>query len=261
MRIEPLSSSKKKMLCSLDKRKYRVENGLFAVEGTKAFLEIYSAGKFPLTFIVATRNWIDKEVYGIEEDVLIYEASNNDLQKISNFITAPEVIGYFQLPEDRMPCAEDLSDKLTIALDGIQDPGNMGTIIRLADWWGVENIFCSKECADCFSPKVVQASMGALGRVDVYRIDSLKDFILKLKENGLMVYGAYMEGVNIFEAKLSSSGILIMGSEGNGISYDISKLIDCKITIPPYPAGRAHVESLNVATATAVILGQFRYGR
>jgi len=144
---------------------------------------------------------------------------------------------------------------LCLALDEVQDPGNLGTIIRIADWFGIEHIFCSQGTADVYNPKVVQATMGALARVHVHYVN-LSELIDSLPD--IPVYGTFLDGTNIYEQELSQTGIIVMGNEGNGISPEVRKVINRRLYIPNYPANRPTSESLNVAVATAITCAEFR---
>ena len=150
----------------------------------------------------------------------------------------------------------EISRKLSLALDDIQDPGNLGTIIRLADWYGVTDVFCSTHSADVYSPKTVQATMGALARVRVHYVD-LPSFLDEVKDE-IPVYGTFMSGTNIYSAQLSEHGVIVIGNEGNGISAEVENRITHKITIPNYPFGSQTSESLNAGIATAITVSEFR---
>ena len=148
------------------------------------------------------------------------------------------------------------AEQLVLALDGVQDPGNLGTIIRIADWFGIENIICSDNTADVYSPKVVQATRGSIARVKIHYTD-LYNYIKELKID-IPVYGTLLNGENIYKQTLSHNGLVIMGNEGNGISPEIAKMINHKLFIPNYPAGHPTADSLNVAIATAITCSEFR---
>ena len=182
---------------------------------------------------------------------------NEEMKKISGLSTPSNVFALVYIPEYEITEFES-QKSLTLALDDIQDPGNLGTIIRLADWFGIDNIICSQGTVDAFSPKVIQSCMGAISRVKVIYCnleETLRD--LKAKQN-LSIYGTFMEGENIYSANLSSTGVIVMGNEGNGISPDIEKIISRKIHIPAFTTDRTVVESLNVAMATAIVCSEFR---
>ena len=176
------------------------------------------------------------------------------MKKASQLKTAPQIIGVFYQPKYDIE-EIDLNEKLHLVLDGIQDPGNMGTIVRLADWFGIEHIFCSSDTADIYNSKTVQATMGAIARVKVHYVD-LADFFKN--NNNLPVFGTFLEGENIYQADLPKNGFIVMGNEGKGISFNVQKLITNKLFIPNYPADMSTSESLNVAVATAIVCSEFR---
>ena len=183
-----------------------------------------------------------------------------ELEQMSQLRAPQGVIAVFRQPEEeQVSLAQLASSELVLALDGVQDPGNLGTIIRTADWFGVHHIFCSRETADCWSPKVVQATMGALARVHVHYVDLPAE--LSTPNFPFPIYGTLLDGRNIYEKAAlpdKQHGVIIMGNEGNGISAELRPLITHPLFIPPYPLGAETSESLNVSIATAVILAEFR---
>lgn len=181
-------------------------------------------------------------------------ANLEDLQRASLLKTPQDVIAVFEQRNEATNTSV-IERELCLALDDVQDPGNFGTIIRIADWFGIEHIFCSLGTADVYNPKVVQATMGALARVHVHYL-SLTELIEGLKE--VPVYGTFLDGTNIYKQSLSETGLIVMGNEGNGISAEVRKLINRKLYIPNFPAGRSTSESLNVAVATAITCAEFR---
>ena len=168
-----------------------------------------------------------------------------------------QVLALFPLPEWETPEAKAGIGRLTIALDGVQDPGNLGTICRLADWFGIDDIVCSAETADIFNPKAIQATMGAIARVKVHYTD-LEGFLETASKENVPVYGTFLDGDNIYERHLSTDGIIVMGNEGKGISQRISRFVSERLFIPNYPQDRITTESLNVAVATAITCAEFR---
>ena len=149
------------------------------------------------------------------------------------------------------------SDRLSLALDGVQNPGNLGTIIRLADWFGISDIYCSADTADCYNPKVVQATMGAILRVKVHYLQ-LADFLKKTAANKTPVYGTMLDGVNIYQSELTPAGVIVMGNEGKGVSDECARSFTHRLLIPSYPPERQGSESLNVAMATGIVCSEFR---
>ena len=243
-----LSKSQIKLITSLKQKKYRQQHGFFVVEGIKTIKELLQS------------NWVLHALYTTEsfnnsanpdnyrDEVLI---SETDLKRISFLTTPNKALAVFKIPES-IPIDHN---GLILALDSIRDPGNLGTIIRLCDWFGVKDLVCSKETVDCFNPKVIQATMGSITRVNI----SYVDLVAFIKESEMPIYGAFMEGEMLYTKKLSPKAILVMGNEANGVSKEVEALINEKISIPRFGDLQA-TESLNVATATAIILSEFRRG-
>ncbi|MEO9077394.1 MAG: RNA methyltransferase, partial [Gelidibacter sp.] len=175
--------------------------------------------------------------------------SEQELKKISGLMTPQQVLAVFEIPT----AEKVVSDKLIVALDAVRDPGNLGTIIRLCDWFGIDHLVCSETTVDCYNPKVVQATMGSLTRVNVVYLN-LEEFLTNSK---VQKFGAFMDGDNIYESTLPENGILIMGNEANGIASQIETLIDTRMSIPSFSTHQS-TESLNVATATAILLSEFK---
>ena len=253
---EHLSKAQIKWVRSLQQKKNRDAEGVFVAEGAKCVEELRSA--FELLLMVTPDN-----------------ASEMEIAQMSNLRTPQGVIGVFRREAKEHPThsrslpgaplgerREARGDGIIVALDGVQDPGNLGTIIRTCDWFGVHDIYCSKDTADCYNPKVVQATMGALARVRVHYID-LAMWLQEVREAGVNVYGTLLEGGNMYEKGAivdKSTGVIIMGNEGNGISPEVRQLITHPIRIPSYPADAETSESLNVGIATAIVLAEFRRG-
>ena len=186
--------------------------------------------------------------------------SEKEMERISQLKSANSVLAVVELPKHNLSLANPAKN-LVLCLDRIQNPGNLGTIIRLADWFGVEDILCSKECADIYNPKVVQATMGALLRVRVHYVDNLAEILASAAKQGTPIYGTLLDGNNIYSEKLENRGIIVMGNEGQGVTEECRKTLTHKLFIPPYPADRPTSESLNVAMATGIILAEFRRGK
>ena len=249
-----LSKAKIKLIQSLEQKKKRREERLFVAEGPKVVGDLLPY--FPCRLIVAEPTWLAQhpEVRAAE----VIEATSDELRKAS-FLKAPqEVLALFELPSYAIP-HDAASKELCLALDDVQDPGNLGTIIRVADWFGIRHIFCSIGTTDAYSPKTVQASMGAVARVQLHYVN-LYDFLrdIKSKNPSTPLYGTFLEGNNIYKESLTSHGIIIMGNEGNGIGKQVQELVTHKLLIPNYPEGCATSESLNVAIATAITCAEFR---
>ncbi len=249
-----LSKNKIKYLRSLSLKKHRDDEGVFLAEGRKLVDDLL--GKMPLRILLATDEFLASHPHIYANEII--SVNEHELTQASQLKTPRDVIAVFETPKAK-PLSELFSlpaKQLCLALDTVQDPGNLGTIIRLADWFGIEHIFCSIETADAFAPKTIQATMGAIARVRVHYVE-LSDFLHNLSKE-IPVYGTFLEGKNIYDEQLSENGILLMGNEGKGISAQIGNLVTRKLFIPPYPAGRESSESLNVAVATAVACAEFR---
>lgn len=246
-----LSKNKIKEINALSQKKNRDEAGLFLAEGTKLVIELASA--FECHTLVATSDWL--RINGFVKAVERIETDEAGLRKISAQKSPQGVIGVFRKPSNDFQINTDPND-LILCLDDVQDPGNLGTIIRIADWFGIKDIFCSVHSADAFGPKTVQATMGALARVKVHSVD-LAELIRSLKPE-TPVYGTFMNGEDIYSKTLTKGGIIVMGNEGNGISPEIEALVTEKLLIPAYPPNETTSESLNVAVATALVCAEFR---
>ena len=250
-----LSKARIKQIHSLEQKKYRRQEGLFVAEGHKLVGELLVAGHTP-TYLCHTEQWTSHTQVSCPVDIV----SETELKSASLLQHPQQVLALFPLPHWELPTMETCHQKLILALDGVQDPGNLGTIIRTCDWFGVHDIYCSMDTADCYNPKVVQATMGALARVRVHYIN-LKEWLEEVQKAGVPVYGTLLEGGNMYEKGAitdKSKGVIIMGNEGNGISPEIRKLITHPIRIPSYPANAETSESLNVGIATAIVLAEFR---
>jgi TrmH family RNA methyltransferase len=246
----PISKSKIKLIRSLEQKKHRKEEGIFLAEGPKLIADL--SGVFRCRFLVATAEWLEQNPHIRADEMIVVSAK--ELSQCSLLQTPQDVLAVFRQPQ--YPMNRDLvRESLSLALDDVQDPGNLGTMIRVADWFGIEHIFCSSGTVDVYNPKAVQASMGAIARVKVH-YTSLRELIGSLKD--IPVYGTFINGENIYKQSLSPNGIIIMGNEGNGIGRETEELIGHRLFIPNYPPERETSESLNVAVATAIICAEFR---
>lgn len=233
-----------KFIKSLYQKKYRIQKGLFVVEGKKAVSELLNS-KFRTHSIYSA----DPE-FKTKIKADIHYISAKDLSRISSHKSPNKILGIFEIPK---PAAIDFSDWV-IVLDAIQDPGNLGTIIRLCDWFGIRHLVCSPDTVDCYNHKVLQATMGSIARVNIVYIDIAQ----LLEEKNHIAFGTYMNGNSVYAKNLPEKGLLILGNEGNGISQKIGGLLDDKnkLGIPQY--GEKTTESLNVAAATAIFLSEIR---
>lgn len=238
-----LSKNQIKLITSLQQKKQRIAHQLFFAEGIKVIQELLDS-KFELVHLYTTQNDFDQ--VSNEKKVVINEV---ELKKITALATQNTCLAVFKIPVGK----EIDESGIILTLDSIRDPGNLGTILRLCDWFGINQLICSKETVDIYNPKVVQATMGSIARVNVNYID-LETFI---GQTNLEVFGTFMDGNNIYKTDLPQEGIIIMGNEANGISPEIEKLIKNRLTIPRF-GNLQKTESLNVATATAIVLSEFR---
>lgn len=245
-----LSKNKIKYIRSLELKKNRKEEQVFVAEGHKLVGDLL--GHFPCRLLVATRTWLNRNPNVRAEEII--EVTPDELTRASLQKTPQEVLAVFDQPVYEMD-ASVVSKELCLALDDVQDPGNLGTIIRLADWFGIEHIFCSQGTVDVYNPKTIQATMGALARVKLHYCH-LPSLIASVGE--VPVYGTFLDGENMYGKELSSHGLIVMGNEGNGISDEVGKLVNERLYIPNYPPQRETSESLNVAIATSVICAEFR---
>ena len=236
-----ISKSQIKLIRSLQQKKYRSKLKLFVAEGPKVINELLTA-KFKLHSLYAT---VENLFTGVNSEII----SDEEISKISFLKNANNSVAIFTIPEQKKPRKEGI----TLLLDSIRDPGNLGTIIRLSDWFNVSNIICSSDSVDCFNPKVIQATMGSISRVSISYCDLTKYLSL----SDLPVYAGTMDGKNIYKEKLPENAIVIVGNEANGISDALLNLTSHKIGIPRF--GNNHqTESLNVAVATAILFSEFK---
>ena len=245
-----LSKNKIKYIQSLDQKKKRKEEGAFIAEGHKLVGDLL--GHFHCLLIVATDKWLSSHTH-VEADEII-PVTQDELTRASLQKNPQDVLAVFRMPHaDFNPSV--LQNSLCLGLDDVQDPGNLGTIIRIADWFGISHIFCSIGTADVFNPKTVQATMGAIARVKLHYCN-LRELIASVP--GIPVFGTFLDGTNIYNESLATHGLIIMGNEGKGISHEIEQLVNRKLLIPNYPAGVETSESLNVAIATGIVCAEFR---
>jgi TrmH family RNA methyltransferase len=234
--------SELKLIKSLQQKKYRNEHGLFVIEGKKALEELLASVILPYkVYVTNTAN------FNVKCDCLQL-VSVKELQQMSALKNSNGVLGVFHIPPSEPIGFKDW----ILVLDGIQDPGNLGTIIRLCDWFGISSLVCSQDTVDCYNPKVLQATMGSIARVNI----SYTNLLLFLHGNILPVYGSFMKGASAYESELPKKGILVMGNEGNGISDAVKQFCTYSVSVPQY--GKATTESLNVGTASAILLNEIR---
>ena len=252
-----LTKSKIQQIRSLEQKKYRDLHGLFVVEGEKNTREIL-ASSLVVECVLAKAAWLEQ----IPDNFLakaaeIIEIKDKELSQISFLKTPNQAIALARIPQYTLDLTE-ITGGLSLYLDQVQDPGNLGTIIRLADWFGIPHVLCGEGCADPFSPKTVQSTMGAIIRVKTYKTD--KSFFQHLENHkpDFPVYGTFLDGENIYNAALSSQAVIVMGNESKGISDDVAQYVKQRLLIPQYPSDVQTSESLNVAMAAAIVCAEFR---
>lgn len=249
-----MTKAYRRLIASLATVKGRREHHLFVAEGTKCVLETIQL--FDVVTLMATQAWLDIHrntlPAGITDITVVKRA---DIIEMSSMSTPPDVIAVYRIPVTAT--TRPSATGLTLALDRVQDPGNLGTIIRIASWMGIKNIYCSHDTVDLYNPKVIQATMGAIARVNVHYCD-LPSILLEARKEGVPVYGTFLDGQDIYHTDLTPGGIIVMGNEGNGISDIVAAHIDRRLLIPSYPPGEPCVESLNVSMATAIVTAEFR---
>ena len=234
-----LSSNQRKLILQLEKKKYRLANKLFVAEGKKVVNELINS------------DWSFKNLFSIEEN--FHPGSelltSDEMKKISNFKTPSQALGIFFLPDSQ----EIISEPITIGVDGINDPGNLGTIIRLCDWFGLSELICSMNSVDCFNSKVIQASMGSISRVKCHYVDDLGSTLSSMQKP---IYGATLSGDSIYSTQLPNKASYVFGNESHGISKPLLSQLDGELSIPQFREGDNKAESLNVANASAIFLSE-----
>jgi TrmH family RNA methyltransferase len=249
----PLSKNTIKHFSSLKIKKFRDAEAQFLIEGDKTVKDLLNYGQVTINHLIATDTWL-----GTHKNLLtplvkeVHEADVSDIARISSFETPPPVMAVINLPDITLDI-QAISHTLSIALDNIQDPGNLGTIIRTANWFGIRNIICSNDCADCYNPKSVQASMGSVVGMNFLYTDLLPLLTKLSVQSSFPVYGTFMSGVPVFDIPKLTKGILLFGNEARGISKELIPFIKTVITIPSANPEKYHVESLNVASAVAIV--------
>ena len=244
-----LSKNKIKYIRSLELKKNRKEERAFVAEGHKLVGDLL--GHFSCHMLLATRTWLDMHPQAVADEII--EVTQEELTRASLQKAPQDVLAIFEQPDYPMD-KEVIAQSLCLALDDVQDPGNLGTIIRVADWFGIEHIFCSQGTVDVYNPKTIQATMGALARVKLHYCH-LPSLIASLD---VPVYGTFLDGVDMYQENLTNHGLIVMGNEGNGIGDEVGMLVNKRLYIPNYPPQRETSESLNVAMATGIICAEFR---
>ena len=253
-----ISKAKLKYIRSLELKKNRRQEGAFVAEGPKVVGDLLCVMR--PTLLIATPEWMSENKH-LQQNGEWMEVTDEELAKASFLKHPQQVLAVFPTSNTQHPSPNTQhptpnTQHLTLMLDGVQDPGNLGTIIRIADWFGISDIYCSLDTADVYNPKVVQATMGSIARVNVHYAD-LVELIGELPAD-TPVYGTMLDGENIYETELQPRGVIIMGNEGNGLSPEVIQLLTHRLLIPNYPPNRPTADSLNVAVATAIVCAEFR---
>lgn len=239
-------------------KKYRKAEGVFVAEGHKLVGDLLDV--FECKYLAATSDWLSANAAWVERQrrsgVEVDEVTDEELKRASFQETPQQVLAVFKQLTYEVDVNEVARKQLCLVLDDVQNPGNLGTIVRLADWFGIEHIFCSKGCADIYNPKTVQATMGGIARVQVH--EAVLPELLSRLDKDIPVYGTFLDGENIYGRELENRGLIVMGNEGKGVSKEVAAFVTERLYIPNYPEGRETSESLNVAIATAIVCAEFR---
>ncbi len=239
-------------------KKYRKAEGVFVAEGHKLVGDLLDV--FECKYLAAISEWLSANAAWVERQrrsgVEVDEVTDEELKRASFQETPQQVLAVFKQLTYEVDVNEVARKQLCLVLDDVQNPGNLGTIVRLADWFGIEHIFCSKGCADIYNPKTVQATMGGIARVRVHEAD-LPELLSRLDKD-IPVYGTFLDGENMYGKELENRGLIVMGNEGKGVSKEVAAFVTERLYIPNYPEGRETSESLNVAIATAIVCAEFR---
>lgn len=249
-----ISNNRIKYLKSLQQKKYRDLENKFLVEGKKIVEEAFSLHRDLIDVVYCTNEYAETHPNELKETTEI--VSYEEIKKISSLTKPQQIIAVLNKPKQTDFRFESQHD-LILVLDAIRDPGNLGTILRMADWFGVQHIICSTDCVDCYNPKVVQATMGAILRSKLYFTD-LPEFLISARSNNFEIYGATLDGENIYKSNLIKKSVIVVGNESDGISKEICNLLSQELLIPNFSPHQEKTESLNVAIATSVILSEFR---
>ncbi len=253
-----VSKNVTKLVQNLEKKKFRDKYKLFKIEGEKMVEELLRS-EFKIEYLFALEEWANANSKKLNFKGLQI-VTENEMKSLSDFQSLPKVLAVAHIPEAITPKVETIRKELILLLNGIQDPGNLGTIFRVSDWFGIKHIVCDKDCASIYNSKAVQASMGAIFRVKPIYVANGATWLSSHKNKEFKSYGTFLEGQNIYKTELPDCGVIVMGNEGHGISQEIENVTDTKITIPSFSNSEFHSESLNVGVATGIILSEFKRG-
>lgn len=249
-----ISKQNIELIRSLAQKKKRDEKGLFVAEGSKLVFDLLKTSLIPVGIFMTNQGLSTCDSGPLPVDAV--HVSDKEMERISSLKNPSTVLALFKIPAV-IPLTKESFQGLNLVLDRIQDPGNLGTIVRMADWFGISHLFCSPDCADLYNSKCVQSTMGALARVQIHYLD-LSELLKEAAVIKIPVYGTYMEGENVFETGLSSNALIVLGSEGKGISPKLEDYLTKRISIPAYSADNRELESLNVAVSASIICAEFR---
>ncbi|HUS87668.1 MAG TPA: RNA methyltransferase [Bacteroidales bacterium] len=251
-----ISTGKIKLIRSLHQKKQREKLGLFIIEGDKLVREFLTSNA-QVVCVVAKPEWLASlPEKNLENRVELIEVESGDLKKVSRLTSPQNALALVRIPEHTYDTGS-LKSELSIALESVQDPGNLGTIIRIAAWYGIKNLFCSDDCVDIFNSKVIQSSMGAVLHVKTHYTD-LADLLTMLRKSETAVYSASLNGESVYTTDLERGGIIIFGNESRGITTELKKFVNKELTIPSFGEPGAGIDSLNVAMSAAIICSEFR---
>lgn len=250
-----LTNNKIKLIKSLDQKKARKDNGCFLVEGEKMVKELLQS-RFSVIEVFALQSYIDELPTSLKVGNEISAVTEKDLERITHLKTPNRVVALAELPKANQGLAI-AGNGLSIALENIQDPGNLGTIIRTAAWFGIKDVFCTEDTVDVYNPKVIQSTMGAIFKVNVHYCD-LFNLAKSAKGNGTKLYGTRLDGENMYKSALPNNAMIFMGNESKGMTLALSAMMDKNIKIPSYAPPSTDMESLNVSIATAIVCAEFR---
>ncbi|MBI4645480.1 MAG: RNA methyltransferase [Bacteroidia bacterium] len=249
-----LSNNKIKYINSLKLKKYRDLNNIFIAEGEKIVSEALKSG-IKIKLLISTNDWLEPQIINNAEEII--EVSEQELKRVSSLKIPNKTLALIEKQNYEIDEGA-ITENISMVFESVQDPGNLGTIIRIADWFGIPYIFCSLDCADTYNPKVVQASMGSIFRVKVFYFE-LKNWLEWWhKKNIIPIYGTFLHGSSIYEEELETSGLIVFGNESKGISLELERYITKKITIPGFPKHIKSSDSLNVSMAAAIVCSEFR---
>ena len=250
-----IGKSTTKLINSLALKKYRSKENRFLIEGDKMVKEVLDSD-LKINLLIVTDQFLSRFPITQNNAERVIETNAQELKKVSLLQHPQNSLAVCEIPE-KPDFPDSLPEGLSIYLDGIQDPGNMGTIIRICDWYGIQHVFCSPDSVDLYNPKVIQASMGSFSRIKLHECD-FERLAGLAQESETPVFGAFMNGDNIYQKQLPKQAVLVMGNEGNGIRPDVEKLITDKLSIPNFSANEIKAESLNVSVATAILCSEFK---